>query len=168
MQLPGGLLVTPWHPVRIEGIWKFPSDLAEGVQAEVPCDKVYTFVLEAGHVLRINGVECVGLGHDFTEDTVRHEYFGSPRVVQDLVRCTGWKEGCVTFADGCFLRDPVSRLVCGLDANKFLPDPTPACANTGDDSCVTMPLMPAEPHYCALHEAGAVSICDALTTARSA
>jgi hypothetical protein len=37
--------ITPWHPVKINGEWKFPSDLAE--TDEVSIDFVYNLVLDS-------------------------------------------------------------------------------------------------------------------------
>eukprot|EP00494_Astrolonche_serrata_P006186 UN06203 len=51
------LLLTPWHPVRIKGIWKFPADIS--CITTQKCDAVYSFVLDSHHVMNINNVECV-------------------------------------------------------------------------------------------------------------
>merc|ERR1719229_1173290 len=40
----GDLLLTPWHPIMHEGAWTFPNDVAE--QKTVPCEAVYSFVLD--------------------------------------------------------------------------------------------------------------------------
>jgi len=41
VQLPGGLLVTPWHPVRVNSKWEFPANL--GIASEQKCPAVYSF-----------------------------------------------------------------------------------------------------------------------------
>jgi hypothetical protein len=54
--------------------------------------------LDDGHTIWINDVECVTLGHHFKEDIVRHDYFGSEHVIEDLrildgqQKCTGFIE----------------------------------------------------------------------------
>jgi len=119
--LPGGLRATPWHPVRVRGAWKFPQDLAPA--RETSCDAVYSFALDQGHVLLINGIECVGLAHGFTEPVVAHDYFGSNRITQDLASLPGWDKGMVTLKGGCLLRDASTGLVNGLDPKMVvLPD----------------------------------------------
>jgi Hint-domain len=38
------LYVTPWHPIKVSGTWRFPADLCE--EAEVACDAVYSFLVK--------------------------------------------------------------------------------------------------------------------------
>lgn len=112
-ELGDGLLITPYHPVRVNGRWFFPCDLAPGTA--LPCPAVFSFVLSTGHVVTINGVECVTLGHSFTEDVVRHAYFGSPAIVADLSALPGWMAGLIEFAPGCMRRSAEGQqLLCGF------------------------------------------------------
>jgi len=78
VELDGGLLITPYHPVKHNGAWTFPKDVKAPVEME--CDAVYSFVLDSGsgkHYIEINGVTCVTLGHDFDDnDVIKHEYVG--------------------------------------------------------------------------------------------
>lgn len=112
VSLPGGLLITAYHPVRVDGRWRFPCELAKAELRE--CSAVYSFVLSSGHVMLINGVECVSMGHGFSEDVVRHPYFGSAAIIADLARLPGWSNGCVEFSRGGMIRDPDTQLVNGL------------------------------------------------------
>jgi hypothetical protein len=107
-----GVLLTPWHPVRIGGVWRFPAELAPAVPCAV--HEVIDFVLSAGHTVTINGVECVTLGHDFTDPVVSHPYFGSRAVVADLARMPGWREGRVVLSHSAIERDPRTHAVVGL------------------------------------------------------
>jgi len=117
VQLPGGLKITPYHPIRIGSAWKFPIEVAEPQM--LSCEAVYTFVLEEGHSVVIEGIECVTLGHGLRDDVVRHDYFGSS-VVADLAACPGFQQGRVAFWQGCFQRDPETGLVCGLNEEKLV------------------------------------------------
>merc|ERR1711998_34905 len=65
-----GLKVTPWHPIRINNSWCFPSDRADA--KEEPCEAVYSFLLESEeHVsMNINGIECITLAHGIEGDPV--------------------------------------------------------------------------------------------------
>lgn len=116
---PGGLKLTPYHPVRIDNKWNFPADLHPWMK-DTPCEAVYNFVLSQGHVMTIEGVECVTLGHNFTEDVVSHAYFGSERVVKDLQKMKGWESGLVVLNPAlckdnkCMIRDKDGK-VCGFD-----------------------------------------------------
>ncbi len=63
-----GLRITPWHPVRVGGAWKFPADVAAEGREEVeqqPEARVFNLVLESGHVIVIDGVEACTLAHGF-------------------------------------------------------------------------------------------------------
>lgn len=113
VELEGGLKLTPYHPVRIQGKWSFPCDL--GSVEIVACPAVYSFVLEENHVMVINGVECVTLAHGFTGDNVvSHPYFGTERVLDDLKEMDGWENGQVVLRTGCLVRDTKTGLVSGL------------------------------------------------------
>lgn len=86
--LPGGLRLTPHHPVRKDVFpfpslfppsfsffffphqlipsqdkWQFPLDLVVP-HRDTRCDFVYNFVLSGeNHAMVVNGIECVTLGH---------------------------------------------------------------------------------------------------------
>lgn len=47
VQLEGGLIITGYHPIFINGEWKFPSSIAPSVP--VYTDSYFNFVLEDGH-----------------------------------------------------------------------------------------------------------------------
>jgi len=113
VHLEGGLKVTPYHPVRVNGKWNFPCTLS--TPKETLCPAVYSFVLVENHVVVINGIECVTLGHGFTGDAViAHPYFGTQKVILDLQEKEGWKEGRVVFRSCRARRDEATGMVTGL------------------------------------------------------
>jgi len=84
----GDLVITPRHPIRVDGTWTLPvGEPAAG-------STVYNFVLDRCHVLMVNGVECVTLGHGLTEPGVAHQYYGS-LILGDLAKLPGWSAGLV-------------------------------------------------------------------------
>ena len=93
--MPGGLEITPWHPVRlIDTEWLFPNKV--GIINERYIDYVYDFVLENGHYAQINGWDVVTLGHCFKDNpAVAHPYFGTKRVIDDLKQNSGWEKGFI-------------------------------------------------------------------------
>ena len=102
--LEGGLRITPWHPVKINNIFVFPISM--GYANIMDCEAVYNFVLEDQHIMNINGIECVTLGHGLEDnDVVKHEYFGTDRVIKDLEKFSGWKNGLVELRSEWVLRD---------------------------------------------------------------
>jgi len=117
--LPGGLRLTPYHPVFVQNEWKFPVDLAKA-ERDVACEKVFNFVLEGGHSMTINGVQCVTLGHGLEGRVISHPYFGTDRVINDLKSMPGWNEGKIVLrADEAqvAVRDKTSGMVCGFVRN---------------------------------------------------
>jgi hypothetical protein len=76
---------------------------------------VYSFVLEDNHVMIINGVECVTMGHGFKgSEVIEHPFFGTEKVLEELRRMEGWQRGLVELQAGCLVRDPSSGLVVSL------------------------------------------------------
>eukprot|EP00826_Nyctotherus_ovalis_P063252 TRINITY_DN925_c0_g1_i17.p1 TRINITY_DN925_c0_g1~~TRINITY_DN925_c0_g1_i17.p1 ORF type:complete len:641 (+),score=169.28 TRINITY_DN925_c0_g1_i17:128-2050(+) len=109
----GGVKLTPWHPVRVEGVWKFPCEIKAEVWED--CDVVYNLVLDKCHIVLINEQEVVTLGHGFKGNAVvEHAYFGTEKVLEDLKKFRGWTEGNVEIQHWNPIRDPVTHLVQGL------------------------------------------------------
>jgi len=114
VQLKSGLKITPWHPIRLNGVWTFPKDVGNSTKENLSCDTVYNFVLDKGHVVFVNDVECVTLGHGFKGDVVSHPYFGTNLVIRDLQKMKGWNEGCVKVDSKHIVRDHKTGLICQL------------------------------------------------------
>jgi len=87
-----GLKITQYHPVFINK-WEFPLNLS--LSEEISCDYIYNLVVDKEHVVIINGIRCVTLGHDYKDDVVAHPYFGSENVLNDLKKMRGWSNGLV-------------------------------------------------------------------------
>jgi len=113
VQLPGGLLATPWHPVRVAGDWCFPCDLANATLRT--CPAVYNLVLQGNHPsMCVSGVECSVLGHGLKDPVVAHEFFGTNLVLEHLQKMPGWESGLVELVPESYVRDPATGRVCGL------------------------------------------------------
>lgn len=116
VELPGGARLTPHHPVQVDGVWRFPKDLA-GTE-ERPCESVFSFILQDAPSILVGGVPCVALGHGIEEGAAAHPYFGSERVIEDIAKLDGYESGFVELPAGCAVRDPATGLVCGLRLKK--------------------------------------------------
>ncbi|CAF4232135.1 unnamed protein product, partial [Rotaria socialis] len=81
--IDNGLIITAWHPIRLHQRWIMPCSLVSA-PTEISCKEVYNFALDQGHTIFVNDMECVTLGHGFKEDIVRHAYYGTQRVIEDL------------------------------------------------------------------------------------
>ncbi len=109
-----GLLITPWHPIRNSPVepWLHPAEMVKGVQGTVSIPGYYNLVLDSGHVVEINGYQVCTLGHGFTESAViRHPYFGTEAVIEDLKMRDGWAEGFVQLSLTNIQRNPSTGLV---------------------------------------------------------
>jgi hypothetical protein len=108
----GALAITPWHPVRINGVWHFPADLVSF--RDRPLQVVYNLVLDSGHIVYANGVEACTLAHGFTDSPViEHPFFGTERVLVDLAQVPGWANGRPTFQNLVAVRDEATGVICG-------------------------------------------------------
>ena len=97
------LQITPSHPIFVENKWCYPSDLVNVGDEKVKIHSfsnivLYNFVLSEGHTLLVDGISCVTLGHEFTDNLiVAHPYYGTRQVIQDLMKRPGWEEGYIRF-----------------------------------------------------------------------
>lgn len=110
--MPDGLLVTPWHPVKIGNSWEFPAYLQN--ISRFSCDAVYSFLLDNHHTISINNLQCICLAHKCREGILDHPYFGTDKVVKDLQQFPGWTSGQVTIYPSYIKRDIESGLVTGI------------------------------------------------------
>jgi len=93
VQFPGGLAISPGHPVRVRGAWQLPRDM--GYTEAKHSGFVYNFVLSRSHVLLVNGIECATWGHGIRGQVIEHYFYGSKAVVRFLMQQPGWGQGSV-------------------------------------------------------------------------
>ena len=69
-------VVTPWHPVLFAGEWSFPCSIRSPSPLYMDC--VYNVVLSSGHVIVINGLQFITLGHgNDSHPVLAHAFFGT-------------------------------------------------------------------------------------------
>ena len=86
--------ITPYHPIRINNKWYHPIKLVTPIP--VYCDYVYNFVLDKHHIITINDVDVIGLGHGINDNHITsHNFFGTDRVIKHLKTHPGWEEGLI-------------------------------------------------------------------------
>ena len=110
------LKITPWHPVRWNKRWRFPSDVSHvrSTMATTDCGAVYNLVLNSHHTVLVGGVECITLGHGVRDDEVaRHDFFGTQRVIDVLEECEGWENGVVELQADSMKRCEQTGIVIG-------------------------------------------------------
>jgi hypothetical protein len=77
------LLITPSHPIRVNGQWTKPKYLSP-IDSQ-RADLVYNVVLESNHILVVDGVECLTWGHKNLHPAVAHDFYAE-KVVACLQR----------------------------------------------------------------------------------
>ena len=111
----GTLLVTPWHPIKVNGQWDFPIN--QNKACDTACTAVYSFLLEPGFQdMKIEDVECITLAHGIVDDKVAsHAFYGTTQVIDNLKESATFEKGCVELEGGnCLTIDVETSLVCGL------------------------------------------------------
>jgi hypothetical protein len=114
MTMLGSLVITPFHPVRMRGQthrWEFPADIAGYTDRLI--STVYNLVLDSRHIVMADGWEALTLGHGFSEPVAAHDYFGTQRVIDDLMKQPGWSEGRPTFVNLKAVKDSQSGMIVG-------------------------------------------------------
>jgi len=112
-----GLSITEYHPVKnpytIKQEWVFPRDIGES--ADIQCDYMYNFVLDKNHIVSINNVLCVTLGHGFTDNAViTHDYYGTDKVINDLKKMREYDTGLIRLKPNSVIRNE-NNIVIGID-----------------------------------------------------
>ena len=98
------LIITPYHPIKINNKWIFPKDI--NYPTEYKCNNVYNLVLDNNHTIVINNYISCTLGHNITEnEVITHEYFGTEKVINDLKQITGFDKGYIELNMDNFIRD---------------------------------------------------------------
>jgi len=129
-----GLIITPWHPIRVlNGIkeeWQFPKLVnaklpellsnKEVVYSEEECPAVYSFVLENDHIMIINNIQCITLGNNFSKGGPEyHPYFSSNKVIDDLKILDDEQKnnGLVEINSDFIVRDRDSYIIKAIKSN---------------------------------------------------
>lgn len=98
------LIITPYHPIMIDNKWIFPKDL--NIPLEYKCDNVYNLVLKDNHTIIINNYIVCTLAHNIKDnDVIKHKYFGTNAIINDLKKIEGYENGLVTLKMTDFIRD---------------------------------------------------------------
>ena len=104
------LIITPYHPIKLDDKWVFPKDL--NIPLEFECDYVYNLVLRNNHTIVVNNYIACTLAHNIIDnDVIKHEYFGTDAILNDLKKIKGYETGLATFNMNDFIRDDIGRVI---------------------------------------------------------
>ena len=108
----GELMITPYHPIiymdRYEKDWCFPISINE--PRLVQCPEMYTFVVRNRQHLKVERFVYATLGHNCQEEIVRHDYFGTDKVIDDLKKFNTYEEGYVHLTEDMFHRGADNKI----------------------------------------------------------
>ena len=90
----GDLMITPWHPIKVDEKWVFPREYSKEEPVILNCSWVYNFVMHTEHIVQVSGYSAVTLGHGFKGDVVEHNFWGKG-VINVLKEKHGWFVGYV-------------------------------------------------------------------------
>lgn len=76
------LIITPWHPILNENVWKFPNQLLNSQL--IKCQYVYNLILKDRKSIYVENVVCCTFGHGIEGDVIGHPFFGTEAVVNNL------------------------------------------------------------------------------------
>lgn len=57
----GGLVITPWHPIQVNGKWEFPANISKPELMYI--DAFYSFEVVGEQSIEVEGVKCATLNH---------------------------------------------------------------------------------------------------------
>ena len=109
VKINDSLSITPYHPIKdIE--WVFPNTLNETITFD--CEYMYNFVLDKDHTIIIGNTICATLGHGIMDnDVIKHDYYGTNKVISDLKTFNGYDNGLITFGPNCIIRDNKNNVI---------------------------------------------------------
>jgi Mg-chelatase subunit ChlD len=123
--LSGGLLVSPYHPVRLDGKWSFPTDVPTRDEEPVSVDTthMFSFLLEADErdaspqsmlCIPCHGVDVAPFAHRCADDVpvIGHGFFGSGASREALQQAKGFAAGDVEVV--AMNRDPTTMRIVGI------------------------------------------------------
>jgi len=115
MCIINNLAITPWHPIFHNGEWNFPINLVNEDQLSI--DWIYNVVLESGHVIFVNDLALITLGHNLNDNLAAHPYYGTDKIINDLKEMDGWEKGEVILINPSVTRN--NGFVTKLSNNPF-------------------------------------------------
>ena len=121
--LPSGLKITPWHPIKKDAHnWVFPHSIVSPEIEE--CNSIFNLILPCGHIPVISNTPCITLGHGYNEGILRHPYFGTRKVIDDLSKVVGFTDGHIIIYPNWFKREGPPLDNSGINTINKIEDPT--------------------------------------------
>ena len=118
----GGLKITEWHPIKTNASnWSFPNKIAPSEVEE--CTSIFNLILPNGHIPVINNIPVISLGHGYDNSILKHPYFGTRKVIDDLSKVKGFSNGHVIIYPNWFKREGPPLDNSGINTISQIIDP---------------------------------------------
>ena len=123
VELDNNLKITPYHPIYTQSMlkyqWLFPIDISTSKPQKIESDKMYTFIVKNRKSVIVNDYIFATLGHNLVEnDVIKHDYFGTDRIIDDLEMFKSYKTGYVLLDKCMFLRGKDNKISGIMDIPK--------------------------------------------------
>ena len=105
-----------WAVVAKSILDTLPGIILIWKRLQLSCSLNY-LVLNINHIVEINGIMSICLAHGINKGILKHDYFGTNKVINDMQQMPGWDNGRVIVNEGCIVRDPDTNLVVGMIYN---------------------------------------------------
>ncbi len=113
--------VTQYHPVFFDNKtddydWVFPLDSDKFCEKIIQEETyVYDFILDTHHIVELGGdVFATTLNHGRTGEIIGHDYFGTHKIVDDLMKHSGWNEGYIQLDEYQYQRSDIDNRICKI------------------------------------------------------
>lgn len=108
--------ITPWHPIKYNNKWVFPESIISSTL--IHCESMITLVLDNHHIILVNDIPTITLGHNYTIDVLNHPFYGTYAVIDFLQKQDGWENGYIQFKDIYMEYEKINNCVININYNK--------------------------------------------------
>jgi len=104
--------LTAFHPIFFTNEeWLFPNDSDSFVKETVNDTYVYDFILDKDHTVKLFDFYATTLNHNKEGKIIEHDYFGTNKVQNDLMKHPGWQDGYISLEKYTFVRDETHKVI---------------------------------------------------------
>ena len=120
--------ITPYHPIIEKNTfnqkWQFPINMYKNNPQKIKyninqkCNGLYTIIMKnRGSIILEDNYIYATLGHNLKDEIVKHDYFGTDTVINDLKLDLNYNIGLVFLSTKMFIRNKTGQ-VCNIDVYK--------------------------------------------------
>ena len=120
--------ITPYHPIMGKNTfnqkWQFPINMYKNNPQKIKyninqkCNGLYTIIMKnRGSIILEDNYIYATLGHNLNDEIVKHEFFGTDNVINDLKLDINYNIGLVLLFKEMFIRNESGK-VCNINVYK--------------------------------------------------